>query len=182
MRFQTAMDKATAEAVFRSVTFGVTRTTTITNTAARTLYQGEPVVLSTNTIGVGGLGQEVIRPLTATNVVINRMVVGPLASATLAMEDVGLVQVYGVAPVRMAEAATWAVGDQLVPDVNTTATALAPYGIGCWSAKSLTTGTDFATQNILNGQAGCHVVVAYPATAVSGTNSYTNAYAFIRAL
>lgn len=180
MIFQSAMSKSMAEAVFRSVTFGVTKTTTITNTAARTLYQGEPVVLSTATIGVGALGQEVIRPLTGTNIVINRLCVGPLASTTLAMEDVGLVQVYGIATVRLAEAATVAVGDVLIPDVNTTATALAPYGKACWSVRAYATHTDLAGIQEVMGQV--RAVVVAPATAVSGTNSYTNGYAFIRAL
>lgn len=175
MNFQSATSANLAEAVFRSVIHGVTKTVTSTATNGKALYLGEPVNLSTGTIGVGPLGQEVIRPLTASNIVMNRLCVGPVASATIPLESVGLVQVYGVATVRLAEAATIAVGDLLVPEVNTTATALAPYGIGCWAARTITDTT------IVFGQ-GVHAVACAPATAVSGTNSYTNGYAFIRAM
>lgn len=175
MIFQSAMAANLAEAVFRTVVHGVTKTVTSTATNGKALYLGEPVNLSTATIGVGASGQEVIRPLTASNIVMNRLCVGPVASATIELEAVGLVQVYGLATVRLAEAATIAVGDLLVPEVNTTATALAPYGIGCWAARTV---TDYS---IVYAQ-GVNAIAYAPATAVSGTNSYTNGTAFIRAL
>lgn len=181
MTFQSAMAANLAEAVFRSVVHGVTKTVTSTATNGKSLFLGEPVNLSTATLGVGPLGGEVIRSLTATNIVMNRLCVGPVSSASIPLEGVGLVQVYGVATVRLEEAATVAVGDRLVPTVNTTATALAPYGIGAWAVQAYATHTDLAAVNILHGQ-GCHAIVCAPATAVSGTNSYTNGYAFIRAL
>ena len=181
MNFQSAVSANLAEAVFRTVVHGVTNTVTSTATNYRPLYQGEPVNLSTATVVGSVLGQEVIRPLTATNIVMNRLCVGPVASATIPLEGVGLVQVYGRAPVRLAEAATVAVGDRLVPNVNSTATALEPYGIGCWSVQAYATHTDLAAVNILHGQ-GVHAIAMAPATAVSGTNSYTDGYAFIRAM
>jgi hypothetical protein len=181
MNFQSATGAKIAEAVFRTVIHGVTGTITSSSTNYRPLYLGEPCVLSTATLGIGVNGQEVIRPLTGTNLVINRMCVGPVASATIPLESVGLVQVYGVATVRLAEAATVAVGDMLIPEVNTTATALEPYGIGCWAVQAYATHTDLAAVNRLVGQ-GVNAVVYLPATAVSGTNSYTNGYAFIRAM
>lgn len=174
MNFQSATAKNLAEAVFRTVIHGVTATITSTSTNYRPLYLGEPVVLSTATLS-GPLGQEVIRPLTASNAVINRLCVGPVASATIPLEGVGLVQVYGVATVRLAEAATIAVGDKLIPEVNSAATALEPYGIGCWAARTI---TDAA----LHYAMGVNAIAVAPATAVSGTNSYTNGYAFIRAM
>jgi hypothetical protein len=175
MNFQSATSANLAEAVFRSVIHGITGTVTSTSTNYASLYLGEPVVLSTATIGVGALGQEVIRPLTATNVVINRLCVGPVASATIAKEGMGLVQVYGIATVRLAEAATVAAGDKLIPDINTTATALATYGRTCWIARTITDADLHYSQR-------AHVIAVAPATAVSGTLSYTNGTAFVRAL
>ena len=145
MNFQSAVSANLAEAVFRTVVHGVTNTVTSTATNYRPLYQGEPVNLSTATAVGSVLGQEVIRSLTATNAVMNRLCVGPVASATIPLEGVGLVQVYGRAIVRLAEAATIAVGDILVANVNSTATALEPYGIGCWSAFAYATHTDLAS-------------------------------------
>ena len=174
MNFQSASESNLAEAVFRTVVHGVTGTLTSTATNGPSLYLGEPAMISTATIGVGVLGQEVIRCLTATSV-LNRLCVGAVASATIPKESVGLVQVYGIATVRLAEAATIAAGDKLVPDINTTATALNPYGRTCWAALAVT-ATD-----VFQFTAPVCVAVA-PATAVSGTNSYTNGYAFIRAL
>jgi hypothetical protein len=181
MIFQSAMSDNLAESVLRSVVHGVTKTVTSTATNYRPLYKGEPVNLSTVTAVGSPLGQEVIRPLTATNIVMNRLCVGPVFSDTIALEDVGLVQVYGRAQVRLAEVATVAVGDRLVPNVNSTATVLEPYGIGCWSVQAYATHTDLAAVNILQGQ-GVHAIVMAPGTAVSGTAGYTDGYAFIRAM
>jgi hypothetical protein len=183
MNFQSAVSANLAEAVFRTVVHGVTNTVTSTATNAQALNLGEPVNLSTATVVGSVLGQEVIRPLTATNAVMNRLSVGPVASATIPLEGVGLVQVYGRAVVRLAEAATIAVGDILVANVNSAATNLyLPYGIGCWSAFAYATHTDLASVLQIAGRSGCSVIAMAPATAVSGTNSYTNGYAFIRAM
>jgi len=169
MNFQSAMSANLAESVFRTVVSGITKTDT-----GAALKLGEPVVLATGTIGVGALGQEVIRALTVTNVVMNRLAVGVVAQDSIAHESVGLVQVYGVARVRLAEAATVAAGDKLIPDLNTTATALAASGRGAWVARTM-------TDTALHAQAPAVIVVS-PATAVSGTAGATNGYAFIRAL
>lgn len=169
MIFQTAMSAGTAESVFRSVVSGITAT----NTDAA-LQEGEPVILSTATIGVGPVGQEVIRALTVTNVSVNRLCVGAV-KGTIAHEAVGLVQVYGVATVRLKEAATVAAGDKLVPDLNTTATALTASGRGAWIARTVT-DTD------INFSPGHAVIAVAAATAVSGTAGVTNGTAFIRAL
>src|SRR5687768_14727435 len=111
MNFQSVMSAALAETAFRSVVSGVTAT----NTDAA-LQEGEPVIISTATIGLGPLGQEVVRGVTATSLTVNRLVVGAV-KGTIAHEAVGLVQVYGVGPVRLAEAATVAAGDKLIPDL-----------------------------------------------------------------
>jgi hypothetical protein len=169
MLFASVLSKSAAESVFRSVVSGITATSTVA-----ALQVGEPVVLATATIGAGVLGNEVIRALTVTDIVMNRLAVGPVAGASIAHEGLGLVQVYGIATVRLSEAATVAAGQKLIPDLNTTATALAPYGRGAWIARTL-------TDSDLHWQAP-HVIVVAAATAVSGTNSYTNGYAFIRAL
>lgn len=169
MNFQSAQSANLAESVFRTVVSGITKT----NTGAA-LQLGEPVILATATIGAAPIGQEVIRALTVTNAVMNRLAVGPVASSSIAHEAVGLVQVYGIATVRLAEAATVAAGDKLIPDLNSTATALAAYGRGAWIARTI-------TDTALHAQAPGAIAVA-PATAVSGTNSYTNGTAFIRAL
>jgi hypothetical protein len=170
MQFQSAMSANLAESVFRSVVSGITATNT---DAALTL--GEPVILSTATIGAGPLGQEVVRALTVTNITVNRLAVGAVASPTIAHEGVGLVQVYGVGTVRLAEAATVAAGDRLVPDLNTTATALTSSGRGAWIARTV-------TDTVIHFGSGAAVVVVAPATAVSGTAGVTNGSAFIRAL
>ena len=183
MIFQSAMAANLAEAVFRTVVHGVTKTVTSTATNAQALNLGEPVNLSTATVVGSVLGQEVIRSLTATNAVMNRLCVGPVASATIPLEGVGLVQVYGMATVRLAEAATVAVGDNLIANVNSAATNLyLPYGIGCWSVYAYATHTDLVGVNNISAKAGCNAIVMAPATAVSGTLSYTNGYAFIRAM
>ena len=114
MNFQSAVSANLAEAVFRTVVHGVTKTVTSTATNAQALYLGEPVNLSTATVVGSVLGQEVIRSLTATNAVMNRLCVGPVASATIPLEGVGLVQVYGMATVRLQDAATVAVYVQAV--------------------------------------------------------------------
>jgi len=88
---------------------------------------------------------------------------------------VGLVQCYGVASVRLSEAATVAVGDRLIPDLNTTATALTPYGRGAFIARTI-------TDSALHLQASAAVIALAAATAVSGTAGVTNGTAFIRAL
>jgi hypothetical protein len=170
MKFQTAMSANLAESIFRSAVSGITATNT---DAALTL--GEPVILATATIGVGPTGQEVIRALTVTNVTLNRLLVGSVASATIAHEGVGLVQVYGVGTVRLKEAATVAAGDKLVPDLNTTATALTSSGRGAWIARTVT-DTD------INFSSGAAVIAVAAGTAVSGTAGVTNGSAFIRAL
>ena len=168
MNFQSAQSANLAESVFRTVVSGITKT----NTGAA-LQLGEPVVLATATIGAGPIGQEVIRALTVTDVVMNRLSIGPVASTSIAHEAVGLVQVYGIATVRLAEAATVAAGEKLIPDLNSTATALAASGRGAWIARTIT--------DVLHNHVPVVIAVA-PATAVSGTNSYTNGTAFIRAL
>jgi hypothetical protein len=170
MNFQSAQSANLAESVFRTVVSGITKTDT-----GAALQLGEPVILATATIGAAPIGQEVIRALTVTNAVMNRLAVGPVASSSIAHEAVGLVQVYGIATVRLAEAATVAAGDKLIPDLNSTATALASYGRGAWIARTIT--------DVLHSQAVPVIAIAVaPATAVSGTNSYTNGTAFIRAL
>ena len=169
MNFQSATSANLAESIFRTVVSGITKT----NTGAA-LQLGEPVILATATIGAAPIGQEVIRALTVTNAVMNRLSIGPVASTSIAHEAVGLVQVYGIATVRLSEAATVAAGDKLIPDLNSTATALAAYGRGAWIARTITDG-------VLHNHVPAVYVVA-PATAVSGTNSYTNGTAFIRAL
>lgn len=169
MMLQTGMTASIAESVFRSVVSGITGT----NTDAA-LQEGEPVILATATIGVGALGQEVIRALTVTNLTVNRLTLGPVKSASIAHEGQGLVLVYGVGSVRLAEAATVAAGDKLVPDLNTTATALTSYGRGAWIARTVTDTTIH-----LNGYA---VVAVAAATAVSGTAGVTNGTAFVRAM
>ena len=169
MRMQSAMSKNVAESVFRSVVSGITKTS-----SDPVLQKGEPVILATAT-SVAPLGQEVIRALTVTNATVNRLLVGPVSSDSISHEDVGLVQVYGVGTVRLSEAATVAAGDRLLPDLNSTATALAPYGRGAWIARTI-------TDSALHLQGGFAVIAVAPATAVSGTASYTNGTAFIRAL
>lgn len=169
MQLQSTMSANVQDSVFRSVVSGITAT----NTAAA-LQEGEPVILSTATIGAGPLGQEVVRALTVTNVTVNRLVVGTI-KGTIAHEGVGLAQVYGVGPVRLKEAATVAAGDKLVPDLNTTATALTPFGQGAWIARAIT-DTD------INFSSGAAVIAVAPATAVSGTAGITQGTAFIRAL
>lgn len=166
MIFQSAMSAALAESVFRSVVSGITATSTDAS-----LQEGEPVILST---AGTPLGQSVIRALTVTNAVVNRLLVGAVIG-TIPHESPGLVQVYGVAPVRLSEAATVAAGDRLLPDLNSTATALAPYGRGAWIARTI-------TDTALHLQASAACIVVAPGTAVSGTTGYTNGQAFIRAL
>lgn len=88
MNFQSAQSANLAESVFRTVVSGITKT----NTGAA-LQLGEPVVLATATIGAAPIGQEVIRALTVTNVVMNRLAVGPVASTSIPHEAVTLVLV-----------------------------------------------------------------------------------------
>jgi hypothetical protein len=167
MLWQTGMSASAAEQVYRSVVSGIT----VTDTAAA-MQEGEPVVLDTSTAGV--VGQAVIRALTVTNIVVNRLLVGAV-HGTIPHGQPGLACVYGVHPVRLAEAATVAVGDVLVPDLNTTATALTAFGRGAWIARTITdVGINFAS--------GAAVIVAAPGTAVSGTTGITQGSAFIRAL
>lgn len=169
MNFQTGMSKEVAEVILRSVVSGITAT----NTDAA-LQEGEPVCISTATV-LGYLGQEVVRAATVTSIILNRLVVGAVKSTSIPHEGVGLVQVYGVGSVRLKEAATVAAGDLLVPDLNTTATALTASGRGAWIARTLT-DTD------LNYQSGARVVVVAAGTAVSGTAGVTNGKAFFRCL
>jgi hypothetical protein len=168
MIFQTVMAPEVAESVFRGVVSGITAT----NTDA-SLQEGEPVILATATIR-HPVGQEVIRALTVTNVSVNRLCVGAV-KGTIAHESVGLVQVYGVGPVRLKEAATVAAGEKLVPDLNTTATELTSSGRGAWIARTIT-DTD------IHYSPGHSVIVVAAATAVSGTAGVTQGSAFIRAL
>jgi hypothetical protein len=166
MIWQTALSADSAEVVYRGVVSGITAT----NTDA-SLQEGEPVILDT---AGSPLGQAVIRALTVTNVAVNRLCVGAV-KGTIAHEAVGLVQVYGVGSVRLKEAATIAAGEKLVPDLNTTATALTASGRGAWIARTIT-DTD------IHYSPGHSVIVVAPATAVSGTAGVTNGSAFIRAL
>lgn len=170
MIFQSVMGSALSESVFRSIVSGVTAT----NTDAA-IQEGEPVILSTATIGVGALGQEVVRALTVTNLTVNRLVVGPVKSASIPHEGIGLALVYGVGSVRLAEAATVAAGDKLVPDLNTTATALTSSGRGAWIARTI-------TDTAIHFGGGYAVVAVAAATAVSGTAGVTNGTAFVRCL
>jgi hypothetical protein len=167
MQFQTSMSAGTAEVVYRSVVSGIT----VTDTAA-SLQEGEPVVLDTTTSGV--VGQAVIRALTVTNVAVNRLLIGAV-HGTITHGGVGLACVYGVHPVRLKEVATVAVGDLLVPDLNTTATALTSSGRGAWISRTI-------TDTEINYQSGAAVIVVAPGTAVSGTAGVTSGSAFIRAL
>ena len=167
MQFQSSMSAGTAEVVYRSVVSGIT----VTDTAA-SLQEGEPVVLDTTTSGV--VGQAVIRALTVTDITANRALVGPV-HGSISHQNVGLACVYGLHPVRMKEAATWAAFDLLVPDLNTTATNLTAFGRGAWIARTLT-DTD------LNYQSRAAAIVMAPATAVSGTTGVTQGSAFIRAM
>jgi hypothetical protein len=170
MVFQHAGAAESGEVIFRSVKSGIT----VTDTLAA-LQEGEPAILATSTAG-GVLGQVAIRALTVSSVV-NRIVLGAVRG-TIPHEAMGLVQVYGVGPVRLAEAASVAVGDKLIPDLNTTATALAPYGRGSWIARTITDAD-------LHFAGGASVIVVTPTTALTGTSTatpYTNANAFIRAL
>lgn len=166
MIFQTVLGAPAAEVVYRSVVSGIT----VTSSDA-SLQEGEPVILNTAASTVGG---SVIRALTVTNISVNRLLVGAV-KGTIAHEAVGLVQVYGVGPIRLKEAATVAAGDLVIPDLNTTATALTASGRGAWVARTLT-DTD------LNYQSGARVIVVAAATAVSGTAGTTQGSAFIRAL
>lgn len=167
MLFQTGMSAGTAEQVYRSVVSGIT----VTNTAAF-MQEGEPVVLDTVTTGV--VGQAVARALTVTNIGLNRLLIGAV-HGTIPHGQPGLVCVYGVHPVRLKEVATVAVGDRLVPDLNSTATNLTAFGQGAWISRTLT-DTD------LNYQSGAAVIAVAPGTAVSGTTGITQGSAFIRAL
>ena len=54
-------------------------------------------------------------------------------------------------------------------------TALAPYGRGAWIARTITDALHTSAAPVI-------AIAVAPATAVSGTNSYTNGTAFIRAL
>jgi hypothetical protein len=167
MLFQTGMSAGTAEVVYRAVVSGIT----VTDTAA-SMQEGEPVVLDTTTSGV--VGQAVIRALTVTNIVVNRLLIGAV-HGTITHGGVGLACVYGVHPVRLKEVATVAVGDLLVPDLNTTATNLTAFGRGAWIARTLT-DTD------INYSSGAAVIVVAPGTAVSGTTGVTQGSAFLRAM
>lgn len=170
MIWQTAMQPLLAESVFRGVVSGIT----ITDTSA-VLQEGEPVILATATIGVGALGQEVIRALTVTNLTVNRLALGPVKSASIAHEGMGLVLVYGVGNARLKEVATVAAGDKFVPDLNTTATALTAFGRGAWIARTVT-DTD------INFSPGYAVIALAAATAVSGTAGVSSSSVFVRAL
>lgn len=169
MQWQSASSADVQEAVFRTVISGITATDTTTPS----IQEGEPVVLSTAT-AYGTLGQVVIRALTVTDITSNRLLVG-VARGTISHQSLGLAQVYGVAPIRLAEAATVAAFDRLVPDLNTTATALAAYGRGAWIARTM-------TDTNIHFQSAAAVVAVAPATAVSGTAGPSTGYAFIRAL
>lgn len=170
MQFQTGTSSAIADNIFRSVISGITAT----NSAA-VLQEGEPVMLATATIGVGVLGQEVIRAASVTNVDVNRLCIGPVKSASISHEGMGLVLVYGVGNIRNKEAATVAVGDKLVPDLNSTATNLTAFGQGAWIARTITDAS-------IHFAPGYSVIAIAAATAVSGTTGITNSSAFVRAL
>lgn len=169
MLWQTGMSAGTIEVIYRSAVSGLT----VTDTTA-IMQEGEPVVIATSTALGVTVGQGVIRALTATDITANRALVGAV-HGSISHQSVGLVCVYGVHPVRMKEAATWAAFDLLIPDLNSTATNLTAFGRGAWIARTLT-DTD------LNYQSRAAVVVVAPATAVSGTTGVTQGSAFIRAL
>jgi hypothetical protein len=163
------MSAGTNEVVYRSVVSGLT----VTDTTA-ILQEGEPVILATATAG-NTVGQAVIRGLTASNVGgNNRLLIGAV-HGSISHQSVGLACVYGVHPVRMPEAATYAAYDLLVPDLNTTATNLTAFGRGAWIARTI-------TDTEINYASGAKAIVVAPATAVSGTTGVTQGSAFIRAL
>lgn len=166
MQFQTATSQTAFEVVYRAVVSGITVTSTVAS-----LQEGEPVILDT---AAGTQGQQVVRALTVTNINVNRLLIGSVRG-TISHQNIGLAQVYGVGPVRMKEAATWAAGDRLVPDLNSTATNLTAFGQGAWIARTIT-DTD------INYQSGAAVIVVAPSTAVSGTTGITQGLAFLRAL
>jgi hypothetical protein len=168
MLFQTAMSAGTVEVVYRSVVSGLT----VTDTTA-ILQEGEPVILATATAG-NTVGQAVIRGLTVTTLGANRALIGAV-HGSISHQSVGLACVYGLHPVRMPEAATYAAFDLLVPDLNTTATNLTAFGRGAWIARTI-------TDTEINYSSGAHVIVMAPSTAVSGTTGVTQGSAFIRAL
>jgi len=169
MIFQSVSSASSLDVIYRSVVSGIT----VTNTDAA-LQEGEPVVLATAGTAIGPIGQIVQRAATVTSIIMNRLLVGAV-KGTIAHEAVGLVQVYGVGPVRLKEASTVAAGDLLVPDLNTTATALTASGRGAWISRTL-------TDTEINYQSGAAVIVVAPGTAVSGTAGTTQGSAFIRAL
>ena len=74
MNFQSATSANLAESIFRSFLICFTNTDT-----GAALQVGEPVILATATIGAAPIGQEVIRALTVTNAVMNKLAVGPVA-------------------------------------------------------------------------------------------------------
>lgn len=117
MRFQTAVDKETAEKAFRAVVSAYTATGTIT---AASIAIGSPVVLETHTASNNGYHAR--RPATSTSLV-NNLFVGnlhdaPGTKAYLDREEIGLVQVYGIdddAIVQILTAAV-SVGSVLTPE------------------------------------------------------------------
>lgn len=95
MTFQTAVDKTTAERVFRAVVNANTITATIT---ARTIAIGSPVILATHSDSNNG--HYVTRAATSTSIV-NNLLVGNVheAPGTVAYaeaEAMFLAQVYGI--------------------------------------------------------------------------------------
>lgn len=117
MIFQTAVDKATAEKVFRVGQNANTNTGTIT---AGSIALGSPVVLETNT---GSLAQNFVnRPATST-AIRNNLMVGvvqkvPGTKTYLDREEVGLIQCYGEYPDAIVHRATAgaSVGQPLIPN------------------------------------------------------------------
>jgi hypothetical protein len=95
MNFQSAVDKTTADKVFRAVVNANTLTATIT---ARTIAIGSPIILATHSDSNNG--QYVTRPATSTSLV-NNLLVGNVAHAagTVAYaeaEAMFIAQVYGI--------------------------------------------------------------------------------------
>lgn len=176
MQFQTIGSTALAEVVFRSVQSSITATDT---TAA--LQAGEPVLLATHT--ASNNGQFVQRCLSSTDPT-NNLYVGNV-HASIAHEAVGLVQVYGIdSDVRLIQNVTAAIGDLLVPELNSTVTQIS--GRACMKTQVSPQFAAAATGAVTDqfkafGAAGLAIVLK-GATASTGTAGASTVVAHIRAL
>ena len=173
MIFQTGMTSELAEVAFRSVVSGITATST-----DPALQAGEPVIL---TSGTAGDGQLVIRAVTATNSQ-NNLWVG-VAHDTIAHEKIGLAQCYGVdEDVRLLETITAAAGDILIPNIQSTATALTGRSAVATAAPLFATAASSNSGHLaFYGYAGLAVVLE-AATAASATAGASTVRAHLRLL